>query len=105
MSGLDIFVIIAVSVALTVLGVVMLTGRGSWMIAGFNTMPKEKRAGYDAAALSRFIGKILTPIGVLTALFVIEDIAMWYVWIYLAVVLGLCVFAAVYANTEGRFKR
>ena len=105
MSVSDIMIIVAISVLLTVLGIVLLTGRGSFLIAGFNTMPKDKKAGYDAAALSRFVGKILTPIGILTALFAIESIAGWYVWVYCCIVLALCIFAIIYANSSTRFRK
>ena len=95
MSVSDIWAIIAISVLLTVLGIILLTGRGSSLIACLNTMSGDKKAGYDAAALSKFLGKILTPIGILTSLFAIESITGWYVWVYCCVVLSLCIFKEV----------
>ena len=105
MSVSDILLIVATSVLLTVLGLVLLTGRGSFLIAGFNTMSKDKKAGYDAAALSKFLGKILIPIGILTSLFAIESITGWYVWVYCCVVIALCIFAVIYANRSTRFRK
>ena len=97
------------------LGVYMArTGRGSSLIAGYNTMSKTDREKYDAAALSRFIGgAILVPVGLATALFAAglyfarESVALlWAVVIgYSAVVLGLCVFSVVWCNTGGRFRK
>jgi len=101
----DILLIVAISVLLTVLGIILLTGRGSSLIAGLNTMSGDKKAGYDAAALSKFLGKILTPIGILTSLFAIESITGWYVWVYCCVVLVLCVFAVIYVNMSRRFRK
>jgi len=105
MPILDILLIVAISVLLTVLGIILLTGHGSSLIAGLNTMSNDKKAGYDAAALSEFLGKILTPIGILTALFAIESIAGWYVWVYCCVVLVLCIFAVIYVNASNRFRK
>jgi len=105
MSVSDIMIIVAISVLLTVLGIILLAGRGSSLIAGLNTMPNDKKAGYDAAALSKFLGKILTPIGILTSLFAIESIIGWYVWVYCCVVIALCIFAVIYANRSMRFRK
>jgi hypothetical protein len=52
--------------------------------------------------LSRFVGKILLPIGVLTlcAGFGFH----WFPFVYIPAVLALVVFAIVYANTGSRFR-
>jgi len=100
----DLVIICAASGLLIVLSIVLLAGRGSFLIAGFNTMPKEGKEKYDAKALSKFIGKILLPIGVLLPLQGIERIAGWFVWVFLAVTLALVIFATVYVNTGNRFR-
>jgi len=95
----------ALGVLIIVLAIILLTGRGSNLVAGFNTMPKDEKTKYDAKALSKFIGKILLPIGILIPLSGKESIAGWYAWVFVAVTLGLCVFAVIYANTGNRFKK
>ncbi|MDR1704994.1 MAG: DUF3784 domain-containing protein [Clostridiales bacterium] len=86
--------------------IALLTGRGSWMIAGFNTLTKEEKDIYDKKALCRFMGKILLPIGVLTPLPYLSGILdiSWLGIAYALLILGLVIFAAVYANTGDRFK-
>ena len=42
-----------------VMGISLLAGRGAWLIAGYNTMPKKERERYDERALCRFMGKLM----------------------------------------------
>ncbi|MEI6101333.1 MAG: DUF3784 domain-containing protein [Eubacteriales bacterium] len=41
------------------LSVVLLTGKGSWLIAGYNTSSKEEKSKYDSKKLSRAAGIML----------------------------------------------
>ena len=104
---LGLIICVPIGAILIGLSVVMLTGRGSFLIAGYNTMPESKKAEYDAAALCKFIGKILLPIGVLIVLSGIEYLAeIWWFWVIFTVItLGLPVFTVVYLNTGNRFKK
>jgi len=88
-----------------ILGIVFLSGRGSFLIAGYNTMSKEEKAKYDVNALCKFMGKIFLPLGILTFGFLIESIESWYIWFYLNIMFALIIFAAIYANTGNRFKK
>ena len=47
------YLIVALLAALALL---LLSGRGSWLIAGYNTAPEEKKALYDAKKLCRVTG-------------------------------------------------
>ena len=101
----ELVVFIGIGALLVIMGIVLLTGRGSFLLAGYNTMSKEKKAKYDAKALCKFMGKIITPIGILFFGFLIEGIESWFTWVFLAVTLALTLFAVVYANTGNRFKK
>ncbi|MDR0819000.1 MAG: DUF3784 domain-containing protein [Oscillospiraceae bacterium] len=90
-------VIIAISV-------VLMLGKGSFLIAGYNTMPTEKKAQYDASALCKFLGKVLLPVGVLTVVLAFYH-PDWLAWAVSGAIVALVVFAAFYANTGKRFKR
>lgn len=93
----------------------MFTGRGSFLIAGYNTMSKEEKEKFDSKALSKFIGKcIIMPTGLLTILFAIgltygvrHNITLLWTTIiaYCVIVTGLCIFAVIYLNTGNRFRR
>ena len=90
-----------------ILGIIMLTGRGSFFIAGYNTKSKSKKEMYDATALSKFAGKIVLPLAILVALVGIEQLNelswFWIAWV--AVFVVILAFAIIYANTGNRFKR
>ena len=92
---------------LFIMSLIMLTGRGSFLIAGYNTMSKSEKERYDAVAYSKFIGKILMPIAILTALVGIEILVeLWWFWVIWGISFaGLFVFALIYANTGNRFKK
>ena len=111
-SGMLISVV--VGLLLAALGVFMLlSGRGSFLIAGFNTLSKEEKAKYNHTALSKFIGGVvLVPIGLLTVLLVVSlplcdkhsVSSMWVVIPYCAITFSLCIFTAIYCNTGSRFR-
>ena len=87
--------------------VLLLLGKGSWLIAGYNTMTDEERDKYDVKKLCRFVGIILIPVGILTpgvglGVYLCID---WISHVYISIVLFLVVFAIVYANTGNRFMK
>lgn len=47
---------------MVVLALILLSGRGSWMIAGYNTMSKEQQNRYDKKKLTRATGTMLLVI-------------------------------------------
>ena len=87
--------------------IIMLTGRGAFLIAGYNTMPKSQREKYDTKRMCKFTGKILLPISILTILIGFERFggAGWFVWVYFGTVFGLVAFAIIYSNTGNRFNK
>ena len=92
---------------IVVFSIVLLTGRGSFLIAGFNTLSAEKKDVYDRVALCKFMGKILLPIGILCPGMVLSGTynISWFPAVFIIVVVGLIIFAAVYANTGNRFRK
>jgi len=102
---LEIVIGIATGLPLIVLGIVLLTGRGAILIAGYNTLPKSKKEEYDTNGLCKFVGKIILPIGFLSLFLGAAATHTWLIWVYLAAVFGLCIFAVVYLNTGNRFKK
>ena len=88
------------------LGALFYSGRGAFLIAGYNTMSKEKKARYDKNALCRFMGKLMfalaacwVPVALGTAL----GLGWLYgagIAAYLLVIGG----GLIYANTGRRFQ-
>jgi hypothetical protein len=97
----------ALGALVIVCSIVLLTGRGSFLIAGFNTLSKTEQEKYDKIALTKFVGKILLPIGILIpgmAFCGIYEIK-WFPIVFIFTVLGLVIFAVIYANTGKRFRK
>ena len=89
------------------LGILFSKGKGAFLIAGYNTMPRAKKERYDKNALCRFMGKLMFALAacwVPVALGAVLDMD----WLYGAGIAAyLLVIAAgvIYANTGGRFQR
>ena len=97
----------ALGLVVVVMAIVLLSGRGSFLIAGFNTMSKAEKARYDEKSLCRFVGRILLPIGILLPLNTLGAIygLIWINILFVVVTLALVFFAVIYANTGNRFKK
>ncbi|MFK8795064.1 DUF3784 domain-containing protein [Planococcus plakortidis] len=90
---------------LVLLGLYMLQGKGTFLIAGYNTMPKEEKAKYDGPAMARFIGKLLIALA-FSMLFWLAGALLeksWMFYIGVALFLGFTGAALIYMNTGGRF--
>lgn len=96
----------SIIVIFIILGIVLYSGRGSSLIAGYNTMPKEERKRYDEVALSKFMGKMMFALSfsmVFWALSSLFDID-WLFIIGLILFISIVVAMLVYMNTGNRFK-
>ncbi len=91
------YILYALCGLFAILGVVMLTGRGTGLIAGYNTMSESERARYDAPKLCRTIGVFL-----LVLVFFLLGLAMGWMPIYafLTVVFLAVPVLLIYANTR-----
>ncbi|MCM1300807.1 MAG: DUF3784 domain-containing protein [Alistipes senegalensis] len=90
-----------------VLGCVFLSGRGAWLIAGYNTLPPSKRKKYDRRALCRFTGKMMFYVaGCLALMFIGDRLSSKALFVISMVSLFIgVVFMVGYANTGHRFER
>lgn len=81
-------------------------GKGAFLIAGYNTMPKEEKAKYDELALCKFMSKILYGISFSLVLLSLSEWLemLLLMWIGIAFMIGLIVFTLVYSNTGNRFR-
>jgi lysylphosphatidylglycerol synthetase-like protein (DUF2156 family) len=102
----SIVVAAGLAVLFIVLGVLLSRGKGAWLIAGYNTMPKEKKSQYDVTALCKFMGKImilnaiLVPATLITAVFGVLVAA----YSFIALLVIMVVWAVIYTNMGNRFK-
>ena len=64
MEVLKIVLILGISWAAVIWGVNLCHQRGTWFLAGWNTMPREAKAQCDKAAVLRFHGRCVIGCGV-----------------------------------------
>ncbi|MFC5713692.1 DUF3784 domain-containing protein [Thalassorhabdus alkalitolerans] len=90
-----------------VLGIILLNGKGSFLIAGFNTLPKEEKEKYDTTALCKFMGKMMLALSFSMSLWVFSEAlkVRWLFIIGVVLFISLVFFTLFYVNTGDRFKK
>ena len=81
-----------VVILLAVMSIVLLMGKGSFLIAGFNTASKEEKKKYNVKRLCRIVGGGLSFLTIFIAIFIYfeGDLPKYLQWImpwgYLAII-------------------
>lgn len=90
-----------------ILGIILSIGKGSFLIAGFNTMSKEEKDSYDVLALCRYMGKFMFLIAFCITLFTLSDILAIKLLFNIGIILFVVaiIFTLIYANTGNRFRK
>ena len=83
---------------LTILGIVILRGKGDELIAGYNTASKEEREKYNVKRLRLVVGVVLFVIALASLLFLAEESIAAHLAFGLIVAVAVIV-ALVLANT------
>ncbi len=101
------FVQVPIIAVFTGLGVAFSLGRGAFLIAGYNTAPKEEKAKYDERALCRFMGKLMFTLAACQGVMALGGLMdrMWLFGVGLAAFLVAVLACVIYANTGNRFKK
>lgn len=88
------------------LGIVLSMGKGSFLIAGFNTMTKKEQDKYDKVALCKFTGKIMFALAFSMIFWVLYQAFEIKILLYVGVILfsAFIMFLLIYVNTGNRFK-
>ena len=89
------------------LGIILSIGKGSFLIAGFNTMSKKEKEEYDVVSLCKYMGKFMFMIAFCIILFVLSDVFAMKVLFNIGLMLFFValIFTMIYSNTGNRFKR
>ncbi len=98
---------IIVFVTMIAIGAAVKYGKQYWLIAGYNTMPKDKQKNVDIAALANFMGNCVFILG---AFFLAGAVvsSLWYAHLFPAVILiytGGIFFMVLRAQRFNRNKR
>ena len=91
--------LIGLSVTFLLISLLLFTGKGSWLIAGYNTASKEEKEKYDQEKLCRVMGIMCAIIAAMTGILAwLNDES--YAIIY-GIILCIVVIATVfYVNTK-----
>lgn len=87
---------------LLLLSIVLLLGKGGWLIAGYNTKSAEEKKKYDEPAMCRFIGKVMLGVTIVSGGILFSEGR--FALLGAAIIVVLSIFAVVYFNTNDRFK-
>lgn len=94
-------IVIIVAAVVAVVGIVILAGKGDWLIAGYNTASPEEREKYDIRRLRLLMGGVLVAIAPL-CLLLNGDADESSVLVFTAAVVALAVVSVILANTWAR---
>ena len=94
---------IVIIVIMFVLGMVILSGKGDNLIAGYNTASKEERAKYNLKRLRGLIGGLAIVLAPMIFLMHNQD-TMAGMWSFIALVFVLCIVVVILANTWAKKK-
>ena len=89
------------------LGVVLLCGKGAFLIAGYNTMSKAEKDAIDEKRLCQFMGKLMLVLAACWCVITLFEVRgpMSLFWVAVAAFLAITFGAVIYANTGNRFKK
>ena len=110
MQAKDIIAIIIISIIsaiIVTISIIMLTGHGTNLIAGYNAMSQDEKEKFDTKKLTKFLGGLFLPIGLLFNCITFSILFhIWWLPIAIAVtIFAAIVFAVIYCNTDDRFKK
>lgn len=100
-------VVVLITILFIILGVVFSLGKGSFLIAGYNTSSKEEKAKYDEKALCKFMGKSMFVFAFSIFLFGLSNLIKQPIIFVIGVILLLAtvIFILIYVNTKNRFMK
>lgn len=95
---------------LVVLGVILRSGKGGFLISGYNTCSKDEKDKFDEVALGKFISNLLFFIAVVFTIIGIASILNYSHFIFIIVFSSLStifvvIAAVIYMNTGNRFQK
>lgn len=92
---------------LTILGILFLNGKGSFLIAGYNTASKAEKEKIDEKKLCKYVGKMMFLLAGSFLVIMASDILgeMWLLWLGLGLLFGIVIGGIIYINTGDRLKK
>ncbi len=97
----------AVVGSLVLLGIIFLKGKGSFLIAGYNTASKAEKEKIDEKKLCTCVGMLMFALAGCFFIVMLSDIfhKMWILWLGLGLVFAVSIGGIIYINTGDRIKK
>lgn len=100
-------VMIFVIILFIVIGIFLVNGKGSFLIAGYNTMSAEEKEKYDKTELLKFIGKMMFVLAFSMILWVLSEV-YGIDWLFVAgliLFIFITLFMVIYVNLGQKFRK
>lgn len=90
-----------------ILSLILRSGRGAFLIGGYNIMPKEKKALYNERALCKMFGNLLLVVDLILVFTIIAGIygITWLVILMVIILMAISFGTAIYAFTDDKFRK
>jgi len=90
-----------------ILGILFRKGKGSFLIAGYNTASKAEKEEIDEKKLCRYVGNLMFSFAGCSLVMMASERfgKMWLLWLGLALFLGISIGGVLYINTGNRLKK
>jgi preprotein translocase subunit SecG len=98
---------LVVAAVFVILGILFLNGKGSFLIAGYNTASKAQKENIDEKKLCNYTGKLMFVLAGCFLVIAASDIfgKAWLLWTGLVLSLIAAIGGVVYMNTGSRLKK
>jgi len=91
--------VIGLALVFLLISILLFTGKGSWLIAGYNTSSKEQKEKYNEKKLCKAMGIMCAIVAVMTGiLYCLNDES--FAIIYAILLCIIVTITLVYANTK-----
>ena len=104
---MPLIIIVGTILLLAILGLVLRSGKGAFLIAGYNTASKEEKEKTDEKKLCKAVGNLFLILAVCcivpAAGLITEKVVILLIGVALIAV--VCVIGAVYMNNDDRFRK
>lgn len=90
-----------------ILGIVFLCGKGSFLIAGYNTMSAEEKVQWDERALCKAVGVLILIMAGCLAVVVLSAMLRNYIFLTVSILLifAVALGGVIFINTSKKLKR
>lgn len=96
---------IIVTVSFVLLGLYFSTGKGGFLIAGYNTSSKEAKAKINESKLCKFMSKFMFILAACWLLITLGQIVKILLKLGIVLFIAATIFSLIYMNTGDRFKK